>query len=188
MSEKMNKKKLIKLIKKNINEIRKLNEKYYKMGKSDLEYIARKTVDEFYEDYEPLLYDRYGDLYNAYAIIPNKLPNGMFRFDVLYDWKLMQAEHRVSNEYIYTNSFIYGWHGGARSGKNHPDPGQAWWREPVPYFTQWKSPSARSDSIKDKIVSRLERHVVLLQKEMQKEYEEKIVSSVKKGVDSYLKG
>ena len=180
--------KLVKLIKKKLDEIEKINDKYYKIGKSDLEYIARKTVDEFYDDYEPLMYERYGDLYNAYKLTASKQPNGMFSFEILYDWSFMHYTHRVSNEYIYENSFIYGWHGGARTGPNHPNSGEAWWREPSPYYTNWKSPASQSEPVKEKIRTRLERHLSLLQIEMQKEYNNKIVSSIKSEMDVYLKG
>ena len=42
-----------------------------------------------------------------------------------------------NDEYIFDNSFLEGWHGGADKGPNHPFPGYPMYREPYPYYTNW---------------------------------------------------
>lgn len=64
----------------------------------------------------------------------------------------MHGGHRVDkvdNTYIYENSFVRGWHGGAidaRKGPPHPDPGTPWWKAPVGEYTYWLSPAAQGPS------------------------------------------
>lgn len=68
--------------------------------------ICSQAVDDFYEDYTPVSYDRLGTLHKIYDVqIRDGVP-----FLTLNDSKL--DGHRVSNEYIYMTSFQEGWHGG----------------------------------------------------------------------------
>lgn len=130
----------------------------------NLNYIARSAIDKFYEDYEPNSYDRTFDLYNTYKI---KVTADDWTID--FDSDFMEGMHRVDNqdpEYIFENSFIRGWHGGAISGAGHPNPGTPYWRFPDVIMqtrdygtfltfsenSPWFSPSLKSPSPYKEIV------------------------------------
>lgn len=65
--------------------------------------------NEFYADYKPVRYKRQYDLHNAYFIFIGK----DWSHEVLYSADYMKGENK---EWVYQNSFIEGYHGGA---KNH---------------------------------------------------------------------
>lgn len=119
----------IKSIEKNLSKIEKKNKKeldnYLKESRENLKYIVQTAIDRFYEDYEPHFYGRAFDLYHVYKI--NVDENG---WNIDFSPDFMKAYHRVSHEYIFENSFINGYHGGATSGYGHPDPGTPYWRNP----------------------------------------------------------
>lgn len=48
----------------------------------------------------------------------------------------------VSNDYIFENSFVNGYHGGATGGKFHPNPGEPWWKVPKE-FKYWLAPATQ---------------------------------------------
>lgn len=134
----------------------------YKKAKS----ICMEAVDAYYASYSPHLYNRTESLYDAYDI---GIRNGT-ELVFLVGADLMSGSHRVSNEYIYNTMFEEGWHGGAKSGDGHPNPGTPYWRTPssprnmyfeeideVLYVHSWalwyKSPAPKSESPFDTIVS-----------------------------------
>jgi hypothetical protein len=166
-------KKIESMIKRGIKISEGITAKYSSRVKSDISYIARSCIDRFYEDYEPLIYDRHGDLYNAFEVT---FSNNKIK--IRYSDDLMIAEHRADNSYIFENSFIYGWHGGARSGPNHPNPGEAWWREPAPYYSNWRSPAARSDSPFEIIDKNISIYALSIRIEMMKEYKQKVEAPI----------
>lgn len=65
--------------------------------------------NEFYADYKPIEYKRQYDLHNAYFIFIGK----DWSHEVLYSSDYMKGDNK---EWVYQNSFIEGYHGGA---KNH---------------------------------------------------------------------
>ena len=101
--------------------------------RENLEYIGRTAVDMFYEDYQPRKYQRNFDLYNAYKIRVNDTV-----WEITTDAKYMIHTHEAGNEYIFWNSFENGFHGGAVSGPQHPNPGEPWWK----VRGHWFSPAA----------------------------------------------
>ena len=129
----------------------RVNEKYAKKYKNELENNIEHIIDLFYEDYEPKSgYDRKGDLYNTYEIIAEPR-----KWGVRYGSEYMHFSHHQSNEFIYENSFVNGYHGGSW-GVNRPQPGMTYYdasdddiaavpyfRGPAPYFTNWTSAAPR---------------------------------------------
>lgn len=105
--------------------------------KESFENIKDSVIREWYGSYEQKQYKRKESLY----AIPR------FEFDektnmgrITYSPSYMTEIHRVSNEYIFENSFVYGFHGGADDFKGdpkpfyeapHPDPGTPYWRKPM---------------------------------------------------------
>lgn len=142
----------------------KLTTKFISKATDNLKYIASTSIDKFYEDYEPHFYQRTYDLYNTYRI---SVTEDEWKIDFDSSW--MMNWHRVDEqdpEYIFENSFIRGWHGGALSGEGHPNPGVPYWRKPdvfVPTATggsllmfshqsPWLSPALKSPSPYEEIV------------------------------------
>ena len=157
-------KKLQRLLNDFPNKVQELAEKndyiYQKKAKREMTQIARMAVDNFYDSYAPHVYDRWGDLYNAFKVTVN---NSIWKID--YKSNYMRYRHRVSNDYIFELSFIGGYHGGAVNGPNHPAPGSLYgpnligsgipyYRE-FPYYKTWTIPAKKSESpyliIEDKI-------------------------------------
>lgn len=126
--------------------VNKIKPKYDKKAKFALELLGDRAVTQFYDSYSPHVYtNRNEDLFNAY------------KFSIASDgWilddspKFMHGGHRAKNEVIYTNSFVFGYHGGATKSKkgDHPNPGEPWWKAPVGEWTYWLSPAEQGPSPK----------------------------------------
>lgn len=119
----------------------KLTNKFITQATENLNYIARTAIDKFYEDYEPHWYNRTYDLYNMYRV---KVTEDEWSVDFDSTWS--ETWHRVDAqdpEYIFENSLVRGWHGGAISGEGHPNPGTPYWRLPddfLPLDEDWILP------------------------------------------------
>lgn len=108
----------------------KLTKKFIREATENLNYISSSAIDKFYEDYIPNIYERTYDLYNTYKVTVTEDD-----WNIDFDPSFMKEWHRVDDQdptYIFENSFIRGWHGGAISGEGHPNPGTPYWREPEP--------------------------------------------------------
>lgn len=130
----------------------KIKPKYDKKAKFALELLGDHAVTQFYDSYSPHVYtNRKEDLFNAYKFSINS--DGSYSLNDKAEY--MHGGHRASNEVIYTNSFIFGYHGGATESKkgDHPNPGEPWWRAPVGEWTYWLSPAVQGPSPKDIIDS-----------------------------------
>ena len=117
-----------------------LNEEISNGVCDDLEEMFEYDINKgFYDStiFKPRKYRRKKSLLKAYDI--KKTKNG-----VVWDFgsKYMQEGlHRADNEYIFQNSFVKGFHGGADKIKNvekskykqpHPDNKTPYWRKPYP--------------------------------------------------------
>lgn len=83
------------------------NDMYAKQLADEALTICMQAIDDFYEDYTPKSYDRLGTLHKVYSVQANNNYITLKFNDSQLDG------HRATNEYIYQNSFIEGWHGGA---------------------------------------------------------------------------
>lgn len=101
--------------------------------------INRKTISYFYHAYSPRLYGRRYSLNRAWHITSQK---GKIRIDFMSDGL---SGHRVSNDYIYDWVFKQGYHGGAIDGKNHPSPGEPYYKV-HPDYVLWAYPAVRTQS------------------------------------------
>lgn len=112
----------------------------------DLDEMFAKNINtHFYDRYKPRRYRRKKSLFDAYKITKTK-------FGVKWDFSseyMQEGLHRVDNEYIFQNSFIKGFHGGANKIKNvekskykqpHPDGETPYWRTPYPNFKKMNNP------------------------------------------------
>ena len=108
--------------------------KYAKRAEKKINTMVRMNIYAWYKDYQPHIYHRKRTLYHAFNV---SYSNGHLR--VNFGPEDMYDVHRVSPEYIYENSFVQGFHGGANQGPEHPNSGQPWWRTPPPKYSYWSS-------------------------------------------------
>ena len=109
--------------------------------------IKKDVVKKWYLDYGGMLkitpggYHRKLDMFKISKIDIDKETGDIA---VRFSEDNMTMWHRVSHEYIYQNSFVKGWHGGAdKLGDSpkpgyeepHPRPGLPYWRYPTPEDT-----------------------------------------------------
>ena len=104
----------------------------------------RSSIEQFYDDYTPHVYKRQEGLLTAFRI------NADGTYD--FDGNLISGYHRVGKDYLFDLAFQRGYHGGADKNKNgwysyHPDPGTPYWRKPVPEYTEWGDPAAKTTPI-----------------------------------------
>lgn len=143
--------------------------------------VIEHVVDMFYEDYTPHIYKRKEDLYNAYRVY---IENGNWGYDFGSD--LMLYQHHQSNEYIYENSFVGGYHGGDDNGKDHPEPGVPWWKAP-PSLKYWYKPASRWSSSPYFMAKReIEKLIDDMSHEKYQDGHEKIVNAYNKWYKSLL--
>lgn len=101
----------------------RIRQKYNKRVKFGLELIAEHAVTDFYDSYSPHKYKRQEGLLTAYQIIADD-----DEWSIDTGSQYMTSEYRVDKDYIYENSFMRGWHGGAIDGPEHPNPETPWWK------------------------------------------------------------
>lgn len=152
-----------------------INEKYDKRIKFNLELIADNAVDDYYQDYNPHVYDRLEDLYHTYKVI---ITDDERKIDLSPSY--MHGGHRVSNDYIFYTMFVKGYHGGA-SVVNKYDGYDYYWRTPVGIYSDWYStPAPKSKSVYDKIKRETDKYIEEAEAQEQQEIDKKGLEAVKK--------
>lgn len=125
----------------------------------DLDSIFTACIDKFYADYDPMFYRREGSLYQTYQLTNR---NGVIShsFGPQYMPQAYEHSHRVSNQYIYDQMFLKGYHGGAHTiapdkaeeWGEHPKDGTPWYRTPHPSrgvknpYSRWSNRSGAIQS------------------------------------------
>lgn len=165
----------IKAIDKAINKVNIMNKKYPTMYKEELERIGEHIITEWYSDYDPILYDRYGGLYKAFVV---RLQGT--KYSVHFGASLMNDVYHQSTNWIFKNSFIEGWHGGSRHN------GIPYWRTPHPEYTDWGRPAIRSFSPYYKMVNEMNKKIREIDKIKQDEFDE-VIKKVKKSIYRLVK-
>ena len=159
---------LIKL-KKQWEEIAK---KYTDKAVKDLNKIGRLEVWNWYRSYSPKTYRRKKTLYYGFKITEN---NG--DITIHFGSEQMYKIHFVDKydpTYIFENSFIGGFHGGAIDGPDHPNPGVPYWRTPPPHYPFWSVPAKRDESPYDRIKKSYEAYENKIADKIYREYKKKI--------------
>lgn len=162
---------VIHVVEKAKNKVEKMNKKYPKKYKEELEEIGRSVISEWYATYDPIYYDRQMGLKNAWKVTLN----GM-NYRVDFGSELMNTSYNISTEYIFENSFMNGYHGGAMHN------GIPYWRTPYPEFTAWGRPALRSFSPYTRMVSEMNRKIKEIDKEKQDEFDKQI-AKVQKAIN-----
>ena len=122
---------------------RKLNEKYNKRVKFNLELMVENAADAFYDSYSPHMYQRQLGLYNGAKVNADDDD-----WSIEFGPQFMQTNYAAGIGYVYWNSFENGFHGGAVDGPEHPEPGTPWWK----VHGIWYKPAPKGPSIKDGII------------------------------------
>lgn len=186
--DKRSAKKLIRDLKKTkeslVKSAENIDKKYVKELKSNLEYIGRTTIDMFYESYDPTSYQRKYDLYNTYNIMVTEK-----KYEVNFSESYMKYRHRVSNSYIYDIAFLQGYHGGANSGPNHPEPGVPWWKD----FSNgsrgknWLEPAAKTSSPYQHMRKRMSDYISSIPEQKKKDFEKENIRNIENLIDTAIK-
>lgn len=115
------------------------------IGYKYVQKICKSAINSFYGDYHGA-YCRKEDLKNAFDV---GIHDG-YELVIEFGSDLMQFDHHQSNEFVYVNSFIHGYHGGSfgtdESGETRDKP---YWRMPGGLYTSWypeDEPAPRSTS------------------------------------------
>ena len=166
-----------------LKEWGKMVDKYNDRIVKDLNRIARLEVWKWYKSYSPYEYTRQRTLYYAFKIVDKKNRMVSIRFGS----SLMYPIHRVDQvdrDYIYENSFIRGFHGGAIDGPDHPNPGIPYWRTPKPDYPLWSYPAARSKSPYDRINEAFDKYEIRMRDKITNDFGRKLYPKLVKIVHS----
>lgn len=185
--------KVINAINKIDEEERKLIQKYTSKIEDEFNLICDSEITKFYSSYSTHpKYDRTGDLYNTYKIKTNKYSG---EFVVKFDSMYMKYYHRIDHDYIFENSFIQGYHGGAINGNNplfpHPNPGTPYWKNPLTNYRTWLRPAEKSDSPYENIIKELKIKEDEIQKDLEEDFEKtmlNILNPIKAEINKLLQG
>lgn len=77
----------------------------------DLEQKSRQAIDYFYFTYDPMIYDRIGGLRYAFTSNIERIDSG-YLVSFTYSPELMRGSHRATNDLIFEQAFMQGFHGG----------------------------------------------------------------------------
>lgn len=138
--------------------------------------LFNETIDAFYADYVPIIYERTGSLYD---ILYTRLDNGGRELTVGFDPTRMTSfrDGYDGEDGLYDQVFRHGWHGGADKISDekaeqygaHPEPGTPYWREPIPFYTRWGGRAAVAGTAPlDDFKARLEEYQ---ENEMQSDFD-----------------
>ena len=178
MSKKLNDilAKKIKVVDKTMSDIEKLQSKYDKKFVDDLNDIGNQIISDFYSSYEPHLYRRKGSLHHVFKVKMSKDHVLTYEFSE----EFLDADHRVSNDYIYDIAFIKGWHGGASKKEYQWSPvdnQDLYYRAPAPgkgvkAYTRWGRVAERTESPRDRMVEEMDASIEQNLSAMQKELDD----------------
>lgn len=143
------------------DQIIRMNKTYPLLYKQSLEDVGRDVISKWYASYEPIIYKRQLRLTKAFRVTLDGT-----KYDVEFDSSFIGG-----NEYIFENSFMQGYHGGAISGEGHPSPGIPYWRTPIPRFSEWGRPALRSFSPYHRMISEMNKTIKQIDKKKQAEFD-----------------
>lgn len=162
-------------------KIEQMNKKYPLRYKDELEDVGNTVVAKWYASYHAYYYRSKESLFDAFKVILHGTD-----YSVEFDYTFMNT-HGEIDEYIFENSFIQGYHGGADKDKNgkHPHPGIPYWRTPFPTFKSWGRPALRSFSPYNQMVAKMNKTIKQIDRDKQNEYD-KIIDRVNNSISKIL--
>lgn len=138
----------------------------------DLNKIGRLQVWKWYKSYSPKIYHRKRTLYFGF-----KVTGGNGELEIYFGSDMMYHVHFVDKydpTYIFENSFMGGFHGGAISGENHPNPGIPYWRTPPPDYPYWSVPAKHDESPYLRINAAFDEYEAKISKRLADKFDKKI--------------
>ena len=162
-----------------MDKLDKMEEKYSKRLDKELKEVGKSVIDDWYSDFIPNSYHRINSLYKAFKVT---VRDGHFSVDFSARY-MLAYHHRVKNSYIFQNSFMEGWHGGANDGPDHPFPGIPMYREPAPYYTLWSYVAEHSDPPYEAMVKKM-NYVI---SEISDDYDKEFMSEIYNKISAKLK-
>ena len=159
-----------------IKDWREMADKYSVRAAKQMNKIARLEVWRWYSSYAPREYNRKKTLYYAF-----KITGGNGIVNVHFGPEMMYPIHRVDkydSSYIFENSFMQGFHGGAINGSDHPNPGIPYWRRPAPDYPEWGWPAAHNVSPYERINKAFDDYAKRTSKKLENEFKKKILPRV----------
>lgn len=162
---------------------RSVKDKYNNIVYNGLSKMAEDAVNNFYSK-EVKYKNRLFDLFNAYHINADD-----------EDWSIelgpefMQYKHHQSNEFIYENSFVQGYHGGSIGEDDYGEVFVPFYRGPYGKWTYWTYPAAQDDkSPRDYILEQDPDGYINNQRRLAlNEYDDKFMEYVQDVKDKYLR-
>lgn len=149
----------------------RIRPKYNKRVKFNLELIAERAVEVFYESYDPPhVYSRQEGLLKAFKVIAT---NDEWSLETGAEY--IQASYRVGTDYVFENSFVRGYHGGAIGGPKHPSPGTPWWK----LYGKWYKPATKGPAPEDLINKEVDNYL----EEAEQAYGDEAVDFIKPYID-----
>ena len=117
--------------------------------------IFKQVVDDFYGSYSPVVYNRNKSMENILELEYSS--QGM---DISYEPSRMSSTNgTLSGQGLYELVFKEGYHGGAKFGTGHPNPGTPYWRQPIDYYYYWSRPAAKSEPPYDEFDKRFDEYL-----------------------------
>lgn len=123
-------------------ELQNIKTKRLPKLEEELNDVALSIITRWYASYEPLIYRRQMSLKKAFKVFVNTQEQKM-----IFDYKYMDEagfSHHQSNEIIYNNAFLSGYHGGSYG--DGISSSLLYWRTPVPQYTEWGHPAIHTFS------------------------------------------
>lgn len=164
------------------SKIEKMNEKYPKLYKEELDEIGKSVIAQWYAKYDPIYYHRDRSLYHTYDI---SLEGTLLTVD--FDQEYMdQYINREYNEWIYENSFEHGYHGGGiPGGKKDGGDNIPYWRTPFPELTSWGRPAKLSFSPFNRMYKLMDKKIKEINRQKQNEFDQ-IVAPVERALKKII--
>ena len=155
-------------------------EKYIQKAVKKMNTIGRLQVWEWYKSYSPYQYRRKKTLYYGF-----KVEGGNGKIKVHFGPEDMYKIHFVDKldpNYIFDNSFMEGFHGGARDGEDHPEPGTPYWRTPAPNYPFWGRPAIQTESPFQRIDKAFDEYTSELRDKLTADFKKKIMPMLLKAL------
>lgn len=154
--------------------VEKLDVKYNKRVKFNLELILERAVDQFYESYTPNMYRRKEGLYKAGEVTATD-----DEWSLRTGAEFIEVDYPAGTDYVFWNSFQNGYHGGAVDGPEHPEPGVPWYKA----YGEWLRPATPGPSIEGLIEK---QDPVGYIEQQEDNYEKELLSVIEPYVYNYL--
>ena len=143
----------------------------------DLNEEALSAIAEWYGKYDPHKYRRKGSLKQAFKIVRDGVD-----VEITYDAEFMNDyQHHQSNEIIFNNAFIEGYHGGSMGTDKYGDIATTpSWRKPFLKYTHWGDEAVRSPSPQKKIEKKAEKLIKQYEEEWRSVLYDQILTPIQK--------